>query len=149
MAFRAAIVVLASATTIAFGACVPSGEELRASAAPIIGGALAHEQRRLADIVDEQVDTSAKAALNHLLEDTRGLHRAQLPQTGYRDLGYAVFMPLRPFYRYRNYVFPRAALDTLTKRRQDMCARLTAAREWELQVVAERDAVVDRIVALA
>src|SRR5207253_6574839 len=33
-----------------------------------------------------------------------------------------------------------AALDTLTKRRQDMCARLTAAREWELQVVAERDA---------
>ncbi|OGA23531.1 MAG: hypothetical protein A3I02_17025 [Betaproteobacteria bacterium RIFCSPLOWO2_02_FULL_67_26] len=44
-----------------------------------------------------------------IIEDTRGLHRAQLPQTGYRDLGYAVFVPLRPFYPHRNYEFPRAA----------------------------------------
>jgi len=49
-----------------------------------------------------------------VIEDTRGLHRAQLPQTGYRDLGYAVFMPLRPFYPYRNYAFPRAAFDGLS-----------------------------------
>jgi len=49
-----------------------------------------------------------------VIEDTRGLHRAQLPQTGHRDLGYAVFMPLRPFYPYRNYVLPAAALDALS-----------------------------------
>ena len=29
-----------------------------------------------------------------ILEDTRGLHRARMPDTGYRDLGYAVFVPL-------------------------------------------------------
>jgi hypothetical protein len=32
-----------------------------------------------------------------ILEDTSGLHRAMVPQTGYRDLGYAVFVP-RSFY---------------------------------------------------
>ena len=49
-----------------------------------------------------------------VIEDTRGLHRAQLPQAGVRDLGYAVFVPLRPFYSHRNYAFPRAAYDELT-----------------------------------
>lgn len=32
-----------------------------------------------------------------ILEDTSGLHRAMVPLNGYRDLGYAVFVP-RPFY---------------------------------------------------
>ncbi|MEW6690500.1 MAG: hypothetical protein AB1452_15600 [Pseudomonadota bacterium] len=49
-----------------------------------------------------------------ILEDTRGLHRARMPDRGFRDLGYAVFTPLRPFYPYRNYVFPRAALRELS-----------------------------------
>ncbi|HEV7801727.1 MAG TPA: phytanoyl-CoA dioxygenase family protein [Burkholderiales bacterium] len=53
-----------------------------------------------------------------VIEDTRGLHRAQLPQAGFRDLGYAVFVPLRPFYPHRNYGFPRAAYDQLTPLQQ-------------------------------
>jgi hypothetical protein len=32
-----------------------------------------------------------------ILEDTTGLHRALMPENGFRDLGYAVFVP-RPFY---------------------------------------------------
>jgi hypothetical protein len=35
-----------------------------------------------------------------ILEDTSGLHRAMVPERGYRDLGYAVFVP-RPFYASR------------------------------------------------
>ena len=57
---------------------------------------------------------SAVPAGTIVIEDTRGLHRAQLPQTGHRDLGYAVFMPLRPFYRYRTYVMPEAALESFS-----------------------------------
>lgn len=53
-----------------------------------------------------------------VIEDTRGLHRAQLPQAGYRDLGYAIFVPLRPFYHHRNYGFPRAAFERLTPLQQ-------------------------------
>ena len=49
-----------------------------------------------------------------ILEDTRGLHRARMPDTGTRDLGYAVYTPLRPFYPHRNYAFPRAALAGLS-----------------------------------
>lgn len=49
-----------------------------------------------------------------VLEDTRGLHRANLPAAGHRDLGFAVFMPLRPFYPHRNYRFPRVALNELS-----------------------------------
>ena len=49
-----------------------------------------------------------------IIEDTRGLHRAMLPSAGYRDLGYAVFVPLRPFYHHQNYRFPREAFDRLT-----------------------------------
>ncbi len=44
-----------------------------------------------------------------VIEDTRGLHRARMPQTGFRDLGYAIFTPLRPYYPHRNYEFPRSA----------------------------------------
>lgn len=49
-----------------------------------------------------------------ILEDTRGLHRARMPDTGHRDLGFAVYTPLRPFYPHRNYVFPRSALNGLS-----------------------------------
>lgn len=50
-----------------------------------------------------------------IIEDTRGVHRARVPEQGSRDLGYAVFMPLRPFYPHRNYVFPRAAYGELSE----------------------------------
>lgn len=32
-----------------------------------------------------------------ILEDTRGLHRATIPEEGFRDLGFAVFLPLSKF----------------------------------------------------
>lgn len=48
-----------------------------------------------------------------VIEDTRGLHRAQLPRAGFRDLGYAIFVPLRPFYHHQNYRFPREAYERL------------------------------------
>lgn len=38
-----------------------------------------------------------------ILEDTRGLHKAVLPQKSYRDLGYAIFYPW-PWYRTYKYV---------------------------------------------
>lgn len=34
-----------------------------------------------------------------ILEDTRGLHRATIPIEGFRDLGFAIFMPLSKFSR--------------------------------------------------
>ncbi|NCN08287.1 MAG: phytanoyl-CoA dioxygenase [Leptospira sp.] len=34
-----------------------------------------------------------------VIEDTRGLHRATIPKEGYRDLGFAVFLPLSVFSR--------------------------------------------------
>jgi hypothetical protein len=58
--------------------------------------------------------TSVVKAGTVVIEDTRGLHRAKLPGARFRDLGYAVFMPLRPFYPHRNYRFPRAAYDGLS-----------------------------------
>lgn len=33
-----------------------------------------------------------------VIEDTRGLHRAMVPETGFRDLGFAVFLP-KPFFK--------------------------------------------------
>ena len=50
-----------------------------------------------------------------IIEDTRGLHRARMPEQGSRDLGYAVYMPLRPYYPHRNYAYPRAAYGALTE----------------------------------
>jgi hypothetical protein len=35
-----------------------------------------------------------------IIEDTRGLHRAVVPREGYRDLGYAVFMPQAFYHRW-------------------------------------------------
>ncbi len=59
-------------------------------------------------VTDENIDATFPPGSEHrivsvvkagtiILEDTSGLHRAIVPQTGYRDLGYAVFVP-RPFY---------------------------------------------------
>jgi hypothetical protein len=44
-----------------------------------------------------------------ILEDTRGLHRARMPDVGYRDLGYAVFFPLPAGAAPALYRFPREA----------------------------------------
>lgn len=44
----------------------------------IVGGALAHEQRRLASIVNTHVNSQARAALDHLLENPQGLHAITL-----------------------------------------------------------------------
>ncbi len=41
-----------------------------------------------------------------IIEDTRGLHRARNPHTGFRDLGYAVFLPLPDDTRLHCYDFP-------------------------------------------
>jgi TnpA family transposase len=51
----------------------------------IIGGALAHEQRRLAAIVENHVDPTAKEALDRLLENPNGLHEITLLKRDPRD----------------------------------------------------------------
>ena len=51
----------------------------------IVGGALAYERRRLADIAQNHVDQSAKEALKRLLEDTEGLHEITLLKRDPRD----------------------------------------------------------------
>jgi hypothetical protein len=66
---------------------------------------------------DERIVSIVKAG-TVVIEDTRGLHRAQLPQAGFRDLGYAIFVPLRPFYPHRNYAFPKSAYERLTPLQQ-------------------------------
>ena len=53
-----------------------------------------------------------------VIEDTRGLHLANMPAREFRDLGYAVFNPLRPFYPHRNYRFPRGAYSRLSPLQQ-------------------------------
>jgi len=50
-----------------------------------------------------------------ILEDTRGLHRARMPDIGYRDLGYAVFFPLPASNAPTLYRFPRSAAAGLTE----------------------------------
>jgi len=50
-----------------------------------------------------------------ILEDTRGLHRARMPDTGYRDLGYAVFFPLPAGSAPALYRVPREAVAQLTE----------------------------------
>lgn len=49
-----------------------------------------------------------------ILEDTRGLHRARMPQKGYRDLGYMVFMPMPDDTAVHCYDFPKSAWPTLS-----------------------------------
>ncbi len=62
---------------------------------------------------DRRVLSTVKAG-TVVIEDTRGVHRANLPVTGHRDLGFAVFMPLRPFYQHQNYSFPSDAYAELS-----------------------------------
>ncbi|OUR64417.1 hypothetical protein A9Q79_08030 [Methylophaga sp. 42_25_T18] len=73
---------------------------------------------------DEQVDKiyplghenrvlSTVKAGTVIIENTQGLHRATIPKTGYRDLGYGVFMPIPPLYRHKNYHFPKNAYNSL------------------------------------
>lgn len=49
-----------------------------------------------------------------IIEDTRGVHRARMPDKGFRDLGYAVFMPMRESFSESYFSFPRAEFDALT-----------------------------------
>lgn len=49
-----------------------------------------------------------------ILEDTRGLHRARMPNAGYRDLGYAVFVPLQDSTSTSLYRFPKSAFMSLS-----------------------------------
>jgi hypothetical protein len=51
----------------------------------MVGGALAYEQRRLAEIVHDQIDPPAKKALQRLLDDTQGLHEITLLKRDPRD----------------------------------------------------------------
>jgi hypothetical protein len=56
-----------------------------------------------------------------ILEDTRGLHRADMPKTGFRDLGYATFMPWNdgPVY----YELPLSAYEKLSAVQQAFVPR--------------------------
>lgn len=55
-----------------------------------------------------------------ILEDTRGLHKAGVPEKGYRDLGYAVFTPamaFRPppaFYKVQKNIYDELTLEQKT-----------------------------------
>ena len=52
-----------------------------------------------------------------ILEDTRGLHRANILKSGYRDLGYAVFKPW-PQKRAVHYSVPGKSFEKLTPYQQ-------------------------------
>jgi hypothetical protein len=49
-----------------------------------------------------------------IIEDTRGLHRARMPDAGYRDLGYAVFLPVPAGVRESYYELSREDYDKLS-----------------------------------
>lgn len=49
-----------------------------------------------------------------IIEDTRGLHRARMPEMGFRDLGYAVFVPQRESFGGAYYSIPKAAYESLS-----------------------------------
>jgi hypothetical protein len=49
-----------------------------------------------------------------IIEDTRGLHRARMPNAGYRDLGYAVFMPMLKRQAQALYTLDRGTFECLT-----------------------------------
>ena len=40
-----------------------------------------------------------------IVEDTRGLHRAKIPEKEFRDLGYAIFIPTRIFHKYNPHFY--------------------------------------------
>ena len=60
-------------------------------------------------------EVSEVSAGTVILEDTRGLHRARMPDAGYRDLGYGVFFPLPATAIPALYRFPREAAARLTE----------------------------------
>lgn len=62
-----------------------------------------------------RIQRSVVKAGTLVIEDTRGLHKASLPEQGFRDLGYAVFMPLPWFkpYRYKNFEVNRETFQQL------------------------------------
>ena len=55
-----------------------------------------------------------------IIEDTRGLHRAKIPEKEFRDLGYAIFFPIRIFYKYKTpyYTISEEVLNSLNKVQQ-------------------------------
>jgi hypothetical protein len=74
---------------------------------------------------DEEVDrehpagsakrlTSEVKAGTVIIEDTRGLHRAKNPDVGFRDLGYAVFIPQSDDTQLKYYEMPRVYYETLS-----------------------------------
>jgi hypothetical protein len=62
-----------------------------------------------------------------ILEDTRGLHRARVPDRGFRDLGYAVFFPRNVFYRASK---PCFTIDLATYNKLDARQRAFIAPEY-------------------
>tara|TARA_R110000868_G_scaffold153644_9_gene379154 strand:+ start:1258 stop:2235 length:978 start_codon:yes stop_codon:yes gene_type:complete len=67
----------------------------------------------------ERIQSIVKAG-TIILEDTRGLHRAMIPEKGYRDLGYAVFAPKAFYSRMgkRHYGINNDLFSSLTKNQQ-------------------------------
>lgn len=50
-----------------------------------------------------------------IIEDTRGVHRARVPNNGFRDLGYAVFLPLSKRQSQRRYTIKSSDYEELTE----------------------------------
>jgi hypothetical protein len=50
-----------------------------------------------------------------IIEDTRGVHRARVPNNGFRDLGYAVFLPLSRRVSQPLYTLKRSVYEELTE----------------------------------
>lgn len=71
----------------------------------------AEVDRALADEPEARIISEVPAG-TVILEDTRGLHRADMPKIGYRDLGYATFMPWNDGPAY--YEIPKSAYEELT-----------------------------------
>lgn len=61
-----------------------------------------------------------------ILEDTRGLHRAKVPETGMRDLGYAVFFPLPLWMDFdcKHYDISKELYSKLSPRQQDYIPKM-------------------------
>jgi len=59
-----------------------------------------------------------------ILEDTRGLHKAGIPQRHYRDLGFAVFVPPMLFRdESENFAISKSVYDSLSATQQDYVSR--------------------------
>ena len=67
-----------------------------------------------------RISVSKVKAGTIILEDTRGLHHARIPERGYRDLGFAVFTPLTLMTRGRvcEYSIPKNFLRQLSGRQK-------------------------------